>query len=94
MDDCKECACSSAMSHHNWMSHDEYRIVRGIMMFFLVLFVFIAGLALGELKAYLRQQDGYGIKWGRMSPRSMMQPGQNNMMYDTDNNPFTAPETQ
>ena len=91
MDECKECACASGMSHHNWMSHDEYRIVRGIMMFFLILFVFVAGLALGELKAYLRQQDGYGANWGSMSPGSMMRSGYNGMMYYNNANPFVPP---
>ena len=71
MDECKACkgggcTCGGGMmGGMSWMSNDEHRIVRGIMMFFLLLFVFFIGLALGELKAFLRQQDGYGDYMGR-----------------------------
>ena len=69
---CREgCGCHGAYGDH-WMSRGEHGIVRGFLYFFLLIFVFWIGLALGEMRAYLRSQDDYGY---RMRPGSMMQGG-------------------
>ena len=57
--------CHGGCGDH-WMSRGEHSIVRGFLYFFLLVFVFWIGLALGEMRAYL-SNEGYG----RMNPYMM-----------------------
>ena len=67
---CREgSGCHGVCSDH-WMSKDEHSLVRGFLYFFLLVFVFWIGLAIGEMKAYLKSQDAYDY---RMFPNDMMQ---------------------
>ena len=60
MDSCRVgCSCDGMKGDH-WMSHTEQVIVRHILHFMLLVFVFWAGLTLGELRAYLKADNNFG----------------------------------
>ena len=67
---CREgCGCRGGCGDH-WMSTSEHSLVRGFLSFFLLLFIFWIGLAIGEMRAYLKSQDAYDY---RMVPGNMIQ---------------------
>ena len=53
------CTCEGMFSDH-WMSQTEYTIVRNLLLFMFILFVFWTGLTLGELRAYLKADNNFG----------------------------------
>ena len=79
--ECKSgCTCEGMYSDH-WMSHTEHTVVRNILFFMLLVFVFWIGLALGELRAYLKQETNamypihnsmMGSYWDQNEVPSMM----------------------
>ena len=59
---CREgCGCHGGCGDH-WMSTSEHSIVRGFLSFFLLLFIFWIGLAIGEMRAYLKSQDAHDYR--------------------------------
>ena len=61
MGHCREagCNCGGTCGDH-WMSQTEYTIVRNLLLFMFILFVFWTGLTLGELRAYLKANNNFG----------------------------------
>ena len=58
--DCRMGGTCRGMSGDHWMSHSEFTIARGLLTFVLMLFVFWIGMAIGEMKAFLREEGGFG----------------------------------
>ena len=53
------CTCEGLYGDH-WMTRSEYALVRNLLLFMFILFVFWAGLTLGELRAYLKADNNFG----------------------------------